>query len=267
MDLVAGLVNQSVTFAAWTTATGVPVTVTSVTAGLSLWYRRGVAGAKVPISPSNLATLETAHAEGGILVIQGAEHRLDLPDAATLVGPLTISWGGTATGITIDGGTANLIGQANTATDATHVNGSSTAANALKVLFKTVMSSVVNDLAATTTSFVVNALSDPDCVNSVLMFHPVASSLPDELGVILSYDPVTYRITLAWELSSEPTNGDAFYIANPAMLRSIVGADSDTLKTLSDALDALAASVALEATAQSVKTVTDKLDTMIEAIP
>jgi len=129
MDLKAGLINQSVTFAAWTTATGAPVTVTKDTAGLSLWYRCGVAGLKIPLTLvttpalNNLATLDAAHTDAGILVIEGAEHRFDLPDAATTAGPLTVSWGGSATGITIDGGTANLIGQANTASDVSHVAG------------------------------------------------------------------------------------------------------------------------------------------------
>lgn len=123
MDLKAGLADQSVSFAAWTTATGAPVTVTSATAGLSLWYRRGVAGAKVAISPGDLSALTDAHSDGKLLVIEGAMHRLDLPDAATVAGVLTVEWGGTATGITIDGGVANLIGQANTATDLTHVGG------------------------------------------------------------------------------------------------------------------------------------------------
>lgn len=131
MDLKAGLADQSVTIAAWTTATGAPVTITEATAGLALWYRRGVAGAKVAITADDLATLETAHADGGLLVIEGAEHRLDLPDAACAAGVLTVSWGGSATGITIDGGTANLIGQANTATDVTHWLG--TAAHAATV--------------------------------------------------------------------------------------------------------------------------------------
>lgn len=132
MDLKAGLADQSVPFAAWTTATGAPVTVTSATAGLSLWYRRGVAGAKVAITPiGDLATLETAHTDKAILVVEGAEHRLDLPDAACAAGALTVSWGGTATGITIDGGTANLLGQANTATDVMHWLG--TAAHAATV--------------------------------------------------------------------------------------------------------------------------------------
>lgn len=123
MDLKAGLAAQSVSFAAWTTATGAPVTVTSATAGLSLWYRRGVAGAKVAISVADLATLETAWASGKILVIEGANHRLDLPDLAIAAGVLSVEWGGTATGITIDGGVANLIGQANSATDTTAILG------------------------------------------------------------------------------------------------------------------------------------------------
>ena len=127
MDLKAALADQSVQFAAYTTATGAAVTVTSATGGLSLWYRRGVTGAKTAINPSDLATLETAHAEGGILLIEGPEHRLDLPDAAVAAGVLTVSWGGTATGITIDGGTANLIGQANTATDVMHWGGTAVA--------------------------------------------------------------------------------------------------------------------------------------------
>lgn len=123
MDIKAGSADVSVSFAAWTTATGAAVTVTSATAGLSLWYRRGGIGAKTAISPSDLALLTTAHTDGGILVIEGAEHRLDLPDAAVAAGVSFVEWGGTATGITIDGGRAELIGQANTATDTTHVGG------------------------------------------------------------------------------------------------------------------------------------------------
>lgn len=115
MQIKAGSTSQCVQFAAYTTATGAPVTITSATAGLSLWYRRGVTGAKVAITPSDLATLATAWAAGGLLVIEGAEHRLDLPDAALAAGVDRVSWGGSATGITIDGGQAELIGQATTA--------------------------------------------------------------------------------------------------------------------------------------------------------
>lgn len=133
MDRMAGLADQSVSFAAYTTATGAAATVTSATAGLALWYRRGVTGAKVAITPiGDLATLETAHTDKAILVIGGAEHRLDLPDAAFVAGATYLEWGGEATGITIDGGHANLIGQANTATDTTQLAGQTvTAAGAV----------------------------------------------------------------------------------------------------------------------------------------
>lgn len=130
MDIKAGSTDQSVSFAAFTTATGEAVTVTSATAGLSLWYRRGTAGAKVAITPSDLANLEKAHADGGILVVQGQEHRLDLPDAAVAAGVDRIEWGGTATGITIDGGQANLIGQATTGSVGTPLTSEQTQAAA-----------------------------------------------------------------------------------------------------------------------------------------
>lgn len=107
MNLTPGLANQSVQFAAWTTATGAPVTVTSATAGLSLWYRRD-GGAKVAISPVDLSLLTSAHSDGGILLIGGAEHRLDLPDAACSDGVAHVQWGGEAAGITISGGVADL---------------------------------------------------------------------------------------------------------------------------------------------------------------
>lgn len=124
MDIRAGTTNPTVSFAAYTTATGAAVTVTAATAGLSLWYRRGGTGVKVAITPlSDLATLDAAHADGGILVIQGSEHRLDLPDASAAAGVSHVAWGGTADDITIDGGQADLIGQAGSATDVTHVDG------------------------------------------------------------------------------------------------------------------------------------------------
>lgn len=110
MQRYSGVADQSVPFAAYVTGTGVPVTVTSATAGLSLWYRRGTTGAKVAITPiGDLASLETAHTDKAILIIEGAEHRLDLPDAAFAAGVQSIEWGGTATDITIDGGTADLV--------------------------------------------------------------------------------------------------------------------------------------------------------------
>jgi len=109
MDVKIGTADVSVGFAAFTTATGAAVTVTSATAGLALWYRRD-GGLKVALSSVNdLSALDDAHNDEGILVIAGQEHRLDLPDAAFASGVSKVQWGGSATGITIDGGEANLV--------------------------------------------------------------------------------------------------------------------------------------------------------------
>jgi hypothetical protein len=154
MQLMAGLADQTVQFAAWTTATGAPVTVTSATGGLSLWYRRGVAGLKIPLTTgttpavNDLATLDAAHADAGILLIAGAEHRFDLPDAAIAAGVLTVSWGGTATGITIDGGTADLIGQANASPALASVDSILTIPAALKVVNATSIAGATTQVAA-----------------------------------------------------------------------------------------------------------------------
>jgi hypothetical protein len=130
MDRLAGSTDQSVSFAAFTTATGAAVTVTSATAGLSLWYRRGNVGAKTAITPSNLAAINSAHADGGLIVIEGQDHRLDLPDAAFAAGVDYLEWGGSATGITIDGGNCNLIGQPTTGSVGTPLTSAQTQAAA-----------------------------------------------------------------------------------------------------------------------------------------
>lgn len=109
MDVKSGTANVSVSFAAWTTATGAAVTVTSATAGLALWWRRDGETKTALASVNDLATLDAAHNDEGILVIAGQEHRFDLPDAAFLTGVSKVQWGGEATGITIDGGEANLV--------------------------------------------------------------------------------------------------------------------------------------------------------------
>jgi hypothetical protein len=109
-------------FAAYTVATGAAVTITSATAGLALWYKR-VGGAKTAISVSDLAAEDSAYASGGIKVIGGPIHRIDAPNAAYAAGATQVEIGGEATGIEIVGQTIDLIGQANSATDVSHVEG------------------------------------------------------------------------------------------------------------------------------------------------
>jgi hypothetical protein len=100
-------------FVAYTVATGAAVTVTSATAGLAMWYKR-VGGAKTAITVSDLAAENSAYSSGGIKVIGGAVHRIDLPNAALVAGATQVEIGGEAVGIEIVGQTIDLIGQATT---------------------------------------------------------------------------------------------------------------------------------------------------------
>ena len=141
MQIKAGSTSvTSARFAAWTTATGAAVTVTSATAGLNLWYKRAGAAKVVLGSVNDLATEDAAYNAQGIKVVSGQIHRIDLPDAAVLAGAGTVEWGGEATGITIDGGSADLIGQATTgavgsvATQSLEVLGAAAAAVATLVV-------------------------------------------------------------------------------------------------------------------------------------
>lgn len=70
------------------------------TAGLSLWYRRS-GGAKVAITPVSLASLSAAHADGGFIVNDDGDYRLDAPDAAFASGADAVRFGGSATGLIV----------------------------------------------------------------------------------------------------------------------------------------------------------------------
>lgn len=77
-------------------------TVTAATAGLALWYRVGATGTKTAISDSDLATVGTAHTDGGIIHVDDGLIRVDLPDAAVPASEGVVTWvGGTADDIII----------------------------------------------------------------------------------------------------------------------------------------------------------------------
>lgn len=77
------------------------------TSGIDLWYRRE-GGAKVSITEATLASLTTAHADGGFLLVGDGEYRLDLPDAAFATGANYVDVGGTVTGMIVIGGRVRL---------------------------------------------------------------------------------------------------------------------------------------------------------------
>lgn len=82
--------------------------VESTTLGLNFWYRRDVIPGSTPldkvnITPVALASLTTAHTDGGIELIADGDYRLDLPDAAVASGAIGVRIGGTATDMIVIG--------------------------------------------------------------------------------------------------------------------------------------------------------------------
>lgn len=94
-----GSVDQSVELRIVDATDGTPETaVAAATAGLSIGYRRGN-GALVAIAPSNLAAVDSAHADGGLIHRRDGYYRLDLPDAAVAAGATELTVYITATGM------------------------------------------------------------------------------------------------------------------------------------------------------------------------
>ena len=109
-DIVTkGSTNRSVVVSIVDSTDGTPETgVVFNTAGIDLWYRRE--GAAVSsITEVTLASLTTAHADGGFLTISHGEYRLDLPDAAFATGANYVDFGGTVTGMVVFGGRVRLV--------------------------------------------------------------------------------------------------------------------------------------------------------------
>ena len=84
------------------------------TAGIDLWYRRDVDPGSTPlalvsITEAALASLTTAHADGGLEPIGDGYYRLDLPDAAVAGGAIGVLIGGTITGMMVIGNYHELV--------------------------------------------------------------------------------------------------------------------------------------------------------------
>ena len=77
-------------------------------AGIDLWYRREGA-TKISITEAALATLDAAHADGGIELIGDGYYRLDLPDAAVATSVNGVMIGGTVTGMIVIGCYVHLV--------------------------------------------------------------------------------------------------------------------------------------------------------------
>jgi len=105
-----GATDQSVVIRIVDSGDGTPETgVVFDTAGIDLWYRREGA-TKTSITEATLATLDAAHADGGVLHIGDGYYRLDLPDAAVAGGADGVMIGGTVTGMVVIGCYVPLVG-------------------------------------------------------------------------------------------------------------------------------------------------------------
>ena len=97
----AGATDVSVTVRIVDSTDGTPEqAVEHNSTGISLWYRREGA-ALATITPVALASLATAHTDGGIEHVDDGWYRLDLPDAAVADGVAGVQIGGTVTGMVV----------------------------------------------------------------------------------------------------------------------------------------------------------------------
>lgn len=108
-DIVTkGSTDCEVDIYAFDNTTGLPkVDLAFNSSGIALWYRRQGA-AVVDITEATLASLTTAHTDGGFIAKRDGHYRLDLPDAAVASGADFVDYGGTATGFTLVGGRLKL---------------------------------------------------------------------------------------------------------------------------------------------------------------
>ncbi len=105
-----GSTDRSVPIYAFDNTTGLPkADLAYNSSGVDLWYRREGA-AVVSITEATLASLTTAHTDGGFIAVANGEYRLDLPDAAFASGANYVDYGGTFTGYTLVGGRVKLVG-------------------------------------------------------------------------------------------------------------------------------------------------------------
>lgn len=108
-QITKGATDQSTVIKIVDSADGTPETgVTSATAGLDLQYRREGAAA-VALTESDLAAVDSAHSDGGMIHIGAGYYRVDLPDAAVATGADGVLVFGTVTGMVVIGAYHELV--------------------------------------------------------------------------------------------------------------------------------------------------------------
>lgn len=110
IQIKAGSTSRKVEVTVLDIATGLPYNTAAFgDAGISLWYRRGVTGAKTAITPAT-QTVTGAYSSGGFVLVGNGRYRLDLPDAALAAGVDEVEIGGGATAWHMIAPTVQLVG-------------------------------------------------------------------------------------------------------------------------------------------------------------
>jgi len=240
-DIVKNSTDQSVVIRIIDSTDGTPETgVDYDTSGIDLWYRREAA-TKTSITEAALAALDSAHSDGGIEHIGDGYYRLDLPDAAVATGCNGVMVGGAVTGMIVIGCYIALI----------DMNPYDSVRAGLTAL---------PNAAADAAGGLV--ISDAGGLDADTMASNVTAILADTGtdGVVLANDAITsakYDETTAFPIAS--ADSGATQIAR-------VGADGDTLETLSDQIDAVPTAAEIQAEmeengASILDTISDKLPT------
>lgn len=110
IQIKGGSTSRMVHVAVFDATTGLPFTTAAYNdAGISLWYRRGVTGAKTAITPAT-QTVTGGYSSGGFITVGDGQYRLDLPDAAIATGVDEVQIGGSATAWKLIGPTVQIVG-------------------------------------------------------------------------------------------------------------------------------------------------------------
>ena len=233
-------------------------------AGIDLNYRRQ-GEAVSSITEASLASLTTAHTDGGFIHVQNGRYRLDLPDAACASGVDHVTVGGTITGgvviprtILLDYADVNV---AQISTDAREevadtvwdeaTSGHNVAGSygkAVRQLKEGTVSeeSTVNDGSPSATGFVTALTETTNNYYKDVSVVFTDGNLVGQSRPILSYNGSTKTLTFDEAFTEAPASGDSFIIKTDHVhpISTITSDFLNTQMTESYAADGVAPTIA-----------------------
>jgi len=250
--IVKDSTDQSVVIRIIDSTDGTPETaVEHDTAGIDLWYRREGA-TKTSIVEAALASLDAAHADGGIEHIADGYYRLDLPDAAVATGVDGVMVGGTVTGMIVIGCYIPLIdallteaGIADAVLDETTAGhtGAGTVGLAMGTLYSTIVVRVAQcgDAGGNTTIDLDDGASAVNDFYKGQLIGIVLGTGAGQARTCVGYDGATKIATVVPDWATNPDGDSYFAILNTGSTVVIDWADGGRLDLI---LDTIAVDVA-----------------------